>query len=421
MKQKVLSMILVCLFSLSLSSAAFAAQNNEPEIYGKAAVTIDMKTGEIIYAKDIDKPHMFPASTTKMMTALLLAENKKKTDVITYTASGKSQPEYSLNLNMHTMTVGDTMTAESALDALLLYSANDMAYVIADNVAGSSDKFVQMMNDKAKKLGLTGTHFVTPNGIDNGIDDHYTTPYELAKIGIEAFKNPWVRETMGKKTAKFSTSGGIVLNLENRNKLLGQDGCIGGKTGYTAKSGRCLVAFYSRNGREIMGVVMDSLYDSQDTYVFNDMKKIIDWSYSAQKSSYKKSGDLVKTLDVSYKQFKYFGSEMTAHIPVTLKDNINIYNNEVNTKELKEEFNIPPINLWKLNTNTSIGTLTIRERNTAGQSYKLYPTVSSSQVVKGTLPVLIGICIAAATVLLLIIRMFVKISRLRKRRRRKYY
>jgi D-alanyl-D-alanine carboxypeptidase len=420
LKQKVLSLILVLMFTFSLSSTTFAADNGEPQIYGKAAVTIDMKTGEIIYAKDIDRPHMFPASTTKMMTALLFAENKKKTDIITYTQSGKTQPEYSLNLNMHPMRVGDTMTAEAALDALLLYSANDMAYVIADNVAGSSDKFVQMMNDKVKSMGLTGTHFVTPNGIDNGIDDHYTTPYELARIGMEAFKNPWVRDTMGTKTSRFTTSDGVILNLENRNKLLGGDGCIGGKTGYTAKSGRCLVAFYNRDGRELMGVVMDSLYDSNDSYVFNDMKKIIDWSYSAQKSNYKKSGDVVKTVDVTYKQFKYFGSTKTAHIPVVLKDSINIYNNEVTSKEIKEEVNISPIDIWKLNKDTSIGTLNVKERNST-KSYKLYSQVSSSDVVKSAMPLLIGICAAAIAAVVLIIILFARISRARRRRKRRYH
>lgn len=420
MKQKVLTLILVLIFTLSLSPTVFAADNGEPDIYGKAAVTIDMKTGEIIYAKDIDRPHMFPASTTKLMTALLFAENKKKTDTITYTQSGKTQPENSLNLDMHTMTVGDTMSAEAAMDALLLYSANDIAYVIADNVAGSSDKFVQMMNDKAKSMGLTGTHFVTPNGIDDGIDDHYTTPYELAKIAMEAFKNPWVRETMGTKTSKFTTTNGIVLNLQNTNKLLGQDGNIGGKTGYTSKAGRCLVAFYNRDGREIMGVVMDSLYDSNDSYVFNDMKKIIDWSYSAQKSSYLKSGDVVKTIDANYKQFRYFGSEKTAQIPVVLKDNINIYNNDVNAKETKEQFNISPINVWSLKKNDNIGTLTIKQRIST-QSYKLYSNVSTSDIIKGAIPMLIGIFAAAVVIIFSIVMMFVKISSARKRRRRKYY
>lgn len=420
MKQRILSFILVMVFAFSLSSTAFAADNGEPKIYGKAAVTIDMKTGEIIYAKDIDKPHMFPASTTKMMTALLFAENKKKTDLIKYTESGKKQPEYSLNLNMHPMTVGETMTAEAAMDALLLYSANDMAYVIGDNVAGTSDKFIEMMNDKAKKMGLTGTHFVTPNGIDNGIDDHYTTPYELAQIGMEAFKNPWVRETMGKKASRFETSSGIILNLENRNKLLGQDGCIGGKTGYTAKSGRCLVAFYNRDGREIMGVVMDSLYDANDSYVFSDMKKIIDWSYSAKKTSYKKSGDVVKTIEAKYKQFKYFGSEKTAQIPIVIKNDINIYDNEVNKKELKEEFNISSIDVWNLGKDSVVGTLNIKDRKSA-QSFKLYSTLSSNDIVKNIVPLLIGIGAAAIIVISFVIFLIAKVAGASKRRKRKYY
>lgn len=102
--------------SFSISNCVLAA--DIPNISGKAAVTIDVKTHEIIYDKDIDRAHMYPASTTKLMTSLLLAENKKKTDTITYTKSGKLQPEYSLNLNMHTMKVGDTMSAQDAMDSL---------------------------------------------------------------------------------------------------------------------------------------------------------------------------------------------------------------------------------------------------------------------------------------------------------------
>lgn len=420
MKQKFLSFFLVIVLFLSFSPSVYAAENTLPSIYGKAAVTIDMDTGEIIYAKDVDRQHMFPASTTKLMTALLFAENMKKEDTITYTESGKKQPEYSLNLNMHNMPVGETMTAEAAMDALLLYSANDMAYVIADNVAKSSDKFIDMMNDKAKKLGLKGTHFVTPNGIDNYTEDHYTTPYELAIIGMNAFKNPWVRETMAKKTSRFVTNSGIVLNLENRNKLLGQDGCVGGKTGYTAKSGRCLVAFYSRNGRNIMGVVMGSIYDANDSYVFSDMKKIIDWSYGAEKVPYIKAGDTVKNITTAYKQFRFFGSNKSVQIPVTVKENINYYDNEVNKKEIKEDIKIDPINVWKLKKDTSIGTVTIKERNYT-KTYKLYSKVSSSEVLKGAVAVLSAVIAAAVIIIILITALSIKISRKRKYRKRRYH
>ena len=101
----------------------------------------------------------------------------------------------------------------------------------------------------------------------------------LARV---AFLNPWVKETMSKKKSTIVTSKGTTFKIENSNKLLGVDGCIAGKTGYTSEAGRCLVAFYERSGREIMGVVMGTPLDVNDTHVFNDMGKIINYSYHLQ-------------------------------------------------------------------------------------------------------------------------------------------
>src|ERR1019366_8094011 len=100
-------------------------------------------------------------------------------------------------------------------------------------------------------MNMTGTHFVTPNGLHR--PDHYTTPYDMSILARVAFLNPWVKESMSKKQNTITTSKGTTFKIENSNKLLGVDGCIAGKTGYTSEAGRCLVAFYIRSGREIMG------------------------------------------------------------------------------------------------------------------------------------------------------------------------
>ena len=212
--------------------------NNLPTIYGKAAITVDVATGEIIYAKNVDK-QMYPASTTKLMTALLLAENKEKTDELKYTQSAKSQPADSLNVNFHPIGLDEKMSSVDVMDGLLLYSANDAAYMIADNISGNSTNFMKMMNDKAAKLKMTGTHFVTPNGLHR--PDHYTTPYDMSILSRVAFLDPWVKESMSKKQSTISTSKGTTFKIENSNKNLGVDGCIAGKTGYTSKAGRCQI------------------------------------------------------------------------------------------------------------------------------------------------------------------------------------
>ena len=158
-------LILTLTFTLIFSTTAFAA-DKPLDLIGKAAISVDMDTNEIIYTKNIDNK-MYPASITKLITALLLAENKATTDNLTYTETAKKQPPYSYNLNIHPIAIGDTMSADNVMDALLLYSGNDIAYMISDNIGGDSANFAKMMNDKAAELGMKGSNFITPNGLDD--------------------------------------------------------------------------------------------------------------------------------------------------------------------------------------------------------------------------------------------------------------
>ncbi|HCW03848.1 MAG TPA: D-alanyl-D-alanine carboxypeptidase, partial [Clostridium sp.] len=258
MKKPKFSLLLTLALSIATSimpGTKVKAAEEQPAINGLAAITLDYETGEIIYAKDIDEK-MYPASTTKLMTALLLAENKEKSDSITYTESAYKQPAYSLRSNIYfNLKVGDTMSAADVMNSLLLFSGNDTAYMVADAVAGDADSFIKMMNEKAKALGMSSTNFVTANGLHD--PNHYTTAYDLAILGASAYKNEWVRESMGTKEAKITLlTTGQPAYIENRNKLLGVDGNLGGKTGYTDLAGKCLVSVYERDGRKIVGVVL---------------------------------------------------------------------------------------------------------------------------------------------------------------------
>ena len=417
MKYKRFFVLIVLFLVFSMSSNIFAAAidgtTNLPTIYGKAAITVDVATGEIIYAKNVDK-QMYPASTTKLMTALLLAENRKKTDEIKYTESAKSQPADSLNVNFHPIGIDETMSGADVMDGLLMYSANDAAYMIADNVSGNSTNFMKMMNDKAAKLNMTGTHFVTPNGLHR--DDHYSTPYDMSILARVAFLNPWVKESMSKKQNTISTSKGTTFKIENTNKLLGVDGCIGGKTGYTIPAGRCLVAFYVRNGREVMGVVMGSVKDDADTYVFNDMKKIIDYSYYMKKTVLYANNSVIKTETVKYKPLGIFGPEKTISVPLVAKEDVSYYNNEANNKDLKENINLTSIDISSLKGKESIGTLKLTEKGKV-KNYKLYSTVSKATLVKNS--ILIYLMDAGIFILFLIgILVIIRLIKLNKRKRR---
>ncbi len=216
---------------VSTLATVVSAKASEPTIVSEAAVVMDFETGEVIYEKKADEK-MYLASTSKLMTALLFAESKTKTDTITYTEDAKAQPPYTIDSEQmkpygKTMQVGDTLDADTVMKELLLFSGNDAAYMVADSVSGDSASFVDAMNKKAEELGLTSTHFENPNGLPQtqadgtSKDVNYSTAYELAIIAREAFKNEWVQETMQLKEADVVLPGDTRIKIENRNTELG--------------------------------------------------------------------------------------------------------------------------------------------------------------------------------------------------------
>ncbi len=342
-----------------------------------------MQTNEIIYEKNPDT-RVYPASTTKLLTAILLEKNKKPKDMLAYTEDAKNQPTSSLNKDIHPIKVGDSMTAKDVMSGLLMHSANDLAYVIAENISKNASDFSKKMNEYIKKLDLKNTHFVTPNGLHN--PDHYSTPYDMSIIAREAFKSSWIKNTMGTYQTTVKTSSGLTFPIKNTNKLLGKDGCIAGKTGYTVPAGRCLVAIYSRNGRQILGVVMNSIYDPKDTYVFNDMEKIINWSYNEPRSILYKKNSIIEKEIVKYRPLYFTGPYINIKVPIKIKENVTYYANDLNKKELKRNINLSNTTSKALKGEVPLGDLTIKERNFS-KSYKIYSDLSKQELFKKSIPI----------------------------------
>ena len=146
-------------------------------------ILVDAKTGKILYSKDAFKK-MYPASTTKLMTAILTLENCKLDDIVT--VSHNAIFSIPVGYSHASLKEGEQLTVEQLLNVLLIPSANDAAVALAEHIAGSVEEFAEMMNNKAKELGCIGTHFVNPNGIHN--EDHYSTAYDLSIIGRYAMK-----------------------------------------------------------------------------------------------------------------------------------------------------------------------------------------------------------------------------------------
>ena len=227
-------------------------------VSARGAVLLEAESGDVVFGQN-QNARLPMASTTKIMTALVALETLPLDTPVTVTAESVGVEGSSIYL-----CEGETLTLEQLLYALLLESANDAASAIAVAVSGSVEAFAVRMNEKAAALGLTDTRFVNPHGLD--AEGHYTTAYELAVITRAALKNSTFRAICAteRKTIPLHGSEGVRLLL-NHNKLLNSyEGCIGVKTGFTKKTGRCLVSAAERDGVTLIAVTLNAPDDWRD-------------------------------------------------------------------------------------------------------------------------------------------------------------
>ena len=174
----------------------------EPRVKAKAAIAYDLTNDEIILEKNMEE-RMYPASLTKLMTALLLAEHADREDDLYISEEPLKAPGFAINKNLFKLYKGDTITADAAMKAILLPSANDMAVVAAEHVGKTVEEFSRLMNDRAKELGMLDSHFVNPTGLHDPL--HYTTAADLVKLVRAAYDNDWVREVIATETSNIRT------------------------------------------------------------------------------------------------------------------------------------------------------------------------------------------------------------------------
>ena len=246
--------VILCLVSVF----ALPCRANALSVSASSAVVIEAESGRIVYEKDAHTRRGM-ASTTKIMTALCAIENMALDTVVTVPREAVGVEGSSVYLKE-----GEQISLEDLLYALMLQSANDAAAAIAIAVSGSIEEFACLMNEKAEVLGLTDTHFENPHGLDGS--EHYTTAYELAKIGAYALENEDFARIVSTKTWKIKASEGApARTLVNHNRLLREYGdIIGVKTGFTRKCGRTLVSAARRNGVTLVCVTLNDGDDWRD-------------------------------------------------------------------------------------------------------------------------------------------------------------
>jgi D-alanyl-D-alanine carboxypeptidase (penicillin-binding protein 5/6) len=242
-------------------------QQPPPGISAQTAIMIEANSGEELYKKNPDQK-AYPASITKIMTALLAIENgdlDKKVKVSGNAAGVEGSSIY--------LEAGETITLRDLVYGLMLRSGNDAAIAIAEEIGGSVNNFVMMMNKRARELGAFNTHFANPNGLHN--PEHYTTVRDMALISMAAMKNPEFKKVVGVKSWIADRGEGKYNYFYNKNKVVYQyNGGTGIKIGYTKAAGRTLVASSERDGTELICVVMNAPDWFQDTY------KLMDYAYS---------------------------------------------------------------------------------------------------------------------------------------------
>lgn len=252
----------LCLLQIQPTEVSAAEYWPEgPDVESPSVILMEMSTGTVLYEKNADEQH-YPASITKILTTLLALENSDLDEIVTFSNDAIDKTEGSGISRDY----GEQMTMEQCLYAVMLNSANECAYAVAEHVGGTVENFVDMMNEKAAELGCTNTHFVNPHGLFD--EDHYTTPRDMAIIAKAAYENETFRIITG--TARYTipptNKHSEETNLQNHNEMLypfqtlkyRYEYCTGGKTGYTVVARTTLVVYAEKDGMSLVCVVMNT-------------------------------------------------------------------------------------------------------------------------------------------------------------------
>ena len=264
--RNILLILLILSFLLSILTIFVVAEGGVPTVSARTAAVFEPQTGTFVYEKDSNK-RLPMASTTKIMTALLAIELLDLDQSVVIPAEATGIEGSSVYLK-----AGDEITVRDLVYSVLLQSANDASTALAILISGDVASFASLMNETARQIGLTDTNYENPHGLDSG--EHYTTAHDLALLASVALKN----EAFEKITSTYKHTFAISETLRtvvNHNKLLKRyKGCIGVKTGYTDKSGRCLVSAAERDGVQLIAVTMNASDD------WNDHTKMLDYGFS---------------------------------------------------------------------------------------------------------------------------------------------
>lgn len=323
--------LIIFIFIIFINNYVFA---EEPAIYSPSAILIDSNTGDILYEKNSNTP-MYPASTTKVMTAIIAIEACSLDEKTT--ASEKAITSIKSGYTNANIQVGETLSIEDLLYALMLKSANEAANVIAEYIAGSTENFASLMNQKASQIGCTNTHFVNANGIHN--ENHFTTANDLAKITRYCMQNQTFRHIVSTEqytlpaTQQYPNYDRVLKNtssLMNKESQYYYPYVIGGKTGFTTQAKNCMIAMSYKDGLELISVVLhaESTEDGRSARYLDTISLLEYGNNNFQSYAVQKNNEISNP-------------EIAVNIEETSEDTQNIHSDEPESPTIN--FNIPLI------------------------------------------------------------------------------
>ena len=394
----------------SISNNSVTDKNNtanitNPDIttYSPACILMDAKTGKVLYEKNSSVTR-YPASTTKIMTAILTLENCELTDIATVSHNAVfSVPSGYTHASLRE---GEKLTIENLLNVLLIPSANDAANVLAEHISGSVEEFAKLMNEKAKEIGCLNTHFVNPNGVHN--KNHTSTAYDLALMGRYAMQNATFREIVKKtnytlpatnKYEKSDRSFVTTNDLLRENYSTSKDNyyypyAIGIKTGYTSDAGSCIVAGASKDNMEMIAVVLGGESTSNGlSQRYLDCKTLFNYAFDNYST---------KTLHEEHsvlEQIKIKGATSdTKNLDVLVKDKISVLLKNDDNNNLSPEISYNDNLKAPIAENSVIGKITYK---IDGEIYSSDLIAGSSVVASGIISVLVRIILILVTLYLI--------------------
>jgi serine-type D-Ala-D-Ala carboxypeptidase (penicillin-binding protein 5/6) len=298
--KKLIVLIIVFITTFTMESRGFAHHQEQINIISEAAVVMDSETGAILFSKNASEK-MYPASLTKIATAIYAIENGNQEDLVTVSKNAVSADGTRVYLDE-----GEAVSLHHLIQGMLINSGNDAAIAIAEHIDGSVEQFAENLNKYLKKkIGVTSTHFVNPNGLFD--ENHYTTAEDLAKITSYAMKNPVFKEIFGTKELQWDGQSWDTTLITHHQMLKGEipyNGITGGKTGFVNESKQTLATTADNGQIKLTAILLKADYKRE---IYNDTKQVLDFGFQNFKTVYLPEN---KTFTLKDKDFKLLKSQL---------------------------------------------------------------------------------------------------------------